>query len=261
MTLIIILSVGIAEINHETQSKILKVLQDNEFQRVGGEQPIKTNIRIISATNMDRMKEISESRFRPGLFYRLNIVTLNLPPLRQRKGDILLLTYFFHKKFSMEHTRKIKEIHPLAIKRLTEYSWPGNIRELENTIGHSVLMSNSSIITTEDLMIPINPSRGTLDYRSIKIPVGGINLEEVEKSLILQSLKMVDWVQKDAVSLLGISSRVLNYEIQRHEITHQNWKRYKELFSKLFLFLNLSKFTSKLLLQVLYNMTIHDYMI
>ena len=217
----------IAEINHETQSKILKVLQDNEFQRVGGEQPIKTDVRIISATNMDLMKEISESRFRPDLFYRLNVVTLNLPPLRQRKGDILLLTYFFQKKFSIEHNRKIKEIHPLAIKRLTEYSWPGNIRELENTIEHAVLMSDGSIITPEDLRLPLNPNQGTLDYRSIKIPAGGINLEEVEKNLILQSLKMVDWVQKDAAKLLDISERVLNYKITRFGITHSRWRRNK----------------------------------
>ncbi len=217
----------IGDMSLHTQAKVLRVLQEREFERLGGNKTIKVDVRIITATNKKLQEEIKEGRFREDLYYRVNVVTIKMPPLRERKGDILLLTYFFLKKFSGDLKKKIKEIHPLAIKTLTEYSWPGNIRELQNTIERAVLMADHNVIKPEDLQLPVKTGPLKWDHTVIQIPPGGIKLEEVEKGFVLQSLNMCNWIQKDAASLLGISSRVLNYKIQRHGITHQNWKRYK----------------------------------
>jgi len=217
----------IGDMSLATQAKVLRVLQEKEFQRVGGNKTIKVDVRIISATNKDLIHEIQEKRFRTDLYYRLNVVTVTLPPLRERRGDILLLTYFFLKKLTGDLKKKIKEIHPLAIKQLTEYSWPGNIRELENTIERAVLLADDGIIKPEDLHLPYQTDFAQWDYNAIRIPLKGIKLEEVERHLVLQSLKMCDWVQKDAAKLLGVSQRVLNYKVKRFGITHPRWKKYR----------------------------------
>lgn len=214
----------IGDMNLATQSKLLRVLQEKEFQRLGSNRTIKVDVRLISATNKDLMHEIEEGRFRADLFYRLNVVNIHIPPLRQRRGDIILLTYFFLKKICGDLKKKIKEIHPLAIKQLTEYSWPGNIRELENTIERAVLMADGDIISPEDLHLPCQIDIFKYDYSTIKIPPSGLDLEEVEKGLILQALKLCDWIQKDASKLLRVSVRVLNYKIKRFGITHPRWK-------------------------------------
>jgi DNA-binding NtrC family response regulator len=217
----------IGDMSLATQAKVLRVLQEKEFQPVGSSKIVKADVRIVSATNKDPIHEVEEGHFRADLFYRLNVVTINLPPLRQRKGDIILLAYFFQKKFSNALNRKAQEFHPLAIKSLTEYSWPGNIRELENAIERSVLMAAGTVISQDDLHLPLNLDLAKWDYKSIKIPAGGIKLEEFEKNLILQSLKICDWIRKDAAKLLGISGRVLNYKIQRFGIIHPRWRRNK----------------------------------
>ncbi|MFW6180553.1 MAG: sigma-54-dependent transcriptional regulator [Spirochaetota bacterium] len=214
----------IGDMSLATQAKLLRVLQEKEFQRVGSNQTIKVDVRIISATNKDLLHEIQEGRFRSDLFYRLNVVSINIPPLRERRGDILLLTYFFIKKFSGDLKKKVKELHPLAIRHLTEYSWPGNIRELENTIERAVLLADGEVITRDDLHLTYETGLSRWDPGSIRIPSAGISLEEVEKQLVLQALKMCDWVQKDAAKLLNVSERVLNYKIQRFGITHPRWK-------------------------------------
>ena len=215
----------ISEMPLGAQEKLLRIIQEKEFGRLGGERPIPIDVRVISATNKDLIREIELKRFRSDLFYRLNMITINLPPLRQRKGDILLLTYFFQKRYSEELNKNIREIHPLALKQLTEYTWPGNIRELENTIERAVLMAKVDVITPEDLRIPMNMNFEEWDYNSIKIPPSGIKLEELERKLLLQALKMTDWVKKDAAKLLGISERVLNHKIKRFKISHPRWIR------------------------------------
>ena len=194
---------------------------------MGSSKTIKVDIRIITATNKDLVKEIEEGNFREDLFYRLNVVNIYIPPLRVRKGDIILLTYFFLKKLCGDLKKRLKELHPLTIKHLTEYPWPGNTRELENTIERAVIMAEGDIIIPEDLGLPIKSEYMKSEQNSIKIPAGGIRLDEVEKELVLQALKVCDWVQKDAASLLGISTRVLNYKIKRFGITHQQWKKNK----------------------------------
>ncbi|MBA7612596.1 Regulatory protein AtoC [subsurface metagenome] len=217
----------VGDMSLTTQAKVLRVIEEKEFERVGSSKTIKVDIRIITATNKDLVKEIEEGNFREDLFYRLNVVNIYIPPLRVRKGDIILLTYFFLKKLCGDLKKRLKELHPLTIKHLTEYPWPGNTRELENTIERAVIMAEGDIIIPEDLGLPIKSEYMKSEQNSIKIPAGGIRLDEVEKELVLQALKVCDWVQKDAASLLGISTRVLNYKIKRFGITHQQWKKNK----------------------------------
>lgn len=217
----------IADMSLTTQAKVLRVIQEKTFERLGSNKTIKVDVRIIAASNKDLLSEIKEGRFREDLFYRLNVVTIYIPPLRERRGDILLLTYFFLKKFCGDLKKGLKEIHPIAIKYLTDYHWPGNIRELENAVERAVLLSNGDLIKVEDFGLPLQPEPAKVDQSVINIPAGGIKLEDVEKELILQALKMSDWVQKDAAALLGISTRVLNYKIKGFGITHPSWKKNK----------------------------------
>jgi DNA-binding NtrC family response regulator len=217
----------IADMSLTTQAKVLRVIQEKTFERLGSNKTIKVDVRIIAASNKDLLSEIKEGRFREDLFYRLNVVTIYIPPLRERRGDILLLTYFFLKKFCGDLKKGLKEIHPIAIKYLTDYHWPGNIRELENAVERAVLLSNGDLIKVEDFGLPLQPEPAKVYQSVINIPAGGIKLEDVEKELILQALKMSDWVQKDAAALLGISTRVLNYKIKGFGITHPSWKKNK----------------------------------
>ena len=217
----------VGAMSHSTQSKLLRIIKTGEFQRLGGKRTHKVDIRIIAATYKNLYKEIEEGRFREDLFYLLNAVTIHVPPLRERKGDILLLAFFFLKKFCNDMNKSLKELHPRTIKLLTEYTWPGNIRELQNAIERAVLMSEGMTIKPEDLGLPYKMEPVENIHNYIRIPPGGIRLDQVEKELILQALKISDWIQKDAADLLGVSSRVLNYKVKRFNITHPQWKRNK----------------------------------
>jgi DNA-binding NtrC family response regulator len=217
----------IGDMSLTTQAKLLRVLQEREFNRVGGMKTIKVDVRIIAATNKDLQYAMQQNQFREDLYYRLNVITIDIPPLRDRKGDVLLLTYFFLKKFCGDLKKKIKEIDPQAVKRLTDYSWPGNIRELENTIERAVLMAEGDIIRVEDLNLPGLNGINRLKRSGISVPADSINLEKMEKQVLLQALNRCDWVQKDAARLLGVSQRVLNYKIKRFSITHPKWKKFK----------------------------------
>ncbi len=216
----------VADVTLPTQAKLLRVLQEHEFERLGSNRTIKVDVRIIAATNKDLEKEIAEGRFREDLYYRLNVVTIKIPPLRERKGDVELLSEFFLQRFSQPLSKKIGKIDPAAMRLLKGYRWPGNIRELENTIERAVLMAETDVITPDDLSLPfkpeVRPSRA-----SVRIPAGGLRWEEMEKDFLLQALSMSGWVQKEAARLLGLSTRVLNYKIRHFGITHPTWKQNK----------------------------------
>ena len=217
----------VGDMSLTTQAKVLRVLQEREFERVGSSKTISVDVRVIAATNKDLIKEIEKERFRDDLYYRLNVVTIYVPPLRERRGDIILLAFFFLKKFCRDLKKPLLELHPRAIKMLTEYPWPGNIRELQNCIERAVLLCEGQTIRPDDLGLNFKMERMENEHSYIRLPPGGIRLEEVERELIMQALTMCDWVQKDAAEMLGISSRVLNYKIQRFKITHPTWKRNK----------------------------------
>jgi DNA-binding NtrC family response regulator len=161
---------------------------------------------------------VASGQFREDLYYRLNVVSVEMPPLRERKEDILPLAMFFVKKFSGELKKKLDGLDPEAQKMLMRYNWPGNIRELENSIERAILMTESQFIGSDDLRlgeIVSTAANGVREASSlVKIPPAGIPLEEIERSALMEALKMSNWVQKDAAELLGISPRVMNYKIK-----------------------------------------------
>ncbi len=214
----------IADVTLPTQAKLLRVLQEHEFERLGSNRTIKVDVRIIAATNKDLAAEIEEGRFREDLYYRLNVVTIQIPPLRERKGDIEILAEYFLHKFSQALNKKIRAIDAAAMRLLTGYRWPGNIRELENTMERAVLMAETDRITAEDLSLPFKPEMKP-GQQVVRIPAGGMNWDDMEKDVVLQALGMANWVQKEAARLLGISTRSLNYKVKQFGITHPTWKQ------------------------------------
>ncbi|MGO9411560.1 MAG: sigma-54-dependent transcriptional regulator [Spirochaetia bacterium] len=214
----------IADVTLPTQAKLLRVLQEHEFERLGSNRTIKVDVRIISATNKDLENEIEEGRFREDLYYRLNVVTIKIPPLREREGDVELLSEFFLHKFAQTLNKKIRKIDTAAMRLLKGYHWPGNIRELENTMERAVLMADTETITPDDLSLPFKPEH-RLNKNALRIPVGGLKWEEMEKDLLIQALSMSGWVQKEAAKFLGLSTRVLNYKVKHFGITHPSWKQ------------------------------------
>src|SRR3954470_20598326 len=206
----------IGDMSANTQAKILRVLQEHEFERLGGTRTIKVDVRLIAATNRDLPSMVEAGTFREDLYYRLNVVTIEMPPLRERKDDIAALANFFIRRFAGELKKKTQGFEPDAIKLLMRYHWPGNIRELENAIERAMLLAERSHISVEDLRLgDTSTTSGQRDASSIvKIPPTGIPLEEVERLALIEALKMSNWVQKDAAELLAISPRVMNYKIK-----------------------------------------------
>jgi DNA-binding NtrC family response regulator len=208
-----------------TQAKVLRVIQEKEFERLGSNESVKSDVRIISATNRDLMQRMQQGLFREDLYYRLNVVAIRLPPLRERDGDIALLIHFFLKKYAGQMNKKIRGIEAAAMRKLSRYHWPGNIRELENAMERAVLLAEDETITTEDLNLFFADENASGVDETVKLPAGGIRLEAAERDLIVQALQRCGWVQKDAAELLGVSSRALNYKIKRFGITHSGWKQ------------------------------------
>jgi Nif-specific regulatory protein len=206
----------IGDMSANTQAKILRVLQEHEFERLGGTRTLKVDVRLIAATNRDLPTMVDAGAFREDLYYRLNVVTIEMPPLRERKEDISALANFFIRRFSGELKKKIDGLSPDALKLLMRYHWPGNIRELENAIERAMLLADGQHIATDDLRLGDTGSHGApRDNASIvKIPPTGIPLEEIERMALVEALKMSNWVQKDAAELLAISPRVMNYKIK-----------------------------------------------
>jgi transcriptional regulator with GAF, ATPase, and Fis domain len=199
-----------------TQAKILRVLQEHEFERLGGTRTIKVDVRLIAATNRELTTMVEAGQFREDLYYRLNVVTMEMPPLRERKDDVAALANFFIRRFAGELKKKIQGLETDALKLLMRYQWPGNIRELENAIERAVLLAEGTHIQVDDLRLgDSGPSGSPRDGASVvKIPPTGIALEEVERIALIEALKMSNWVQKDAAELLQISPRVMNYKIK-----------------------------------------------
>ena len=206
----------IGDMSANTQAKILRVLQEHEFERLGGTRTMKVDVRLIAATNRDLTAMVESGAFREDLYYRLNVVTIEMPPLRERKEDVAALAGFFIKRFSGDLKTKIDMLEPDALKLLMRYHWPGNIRELENTIERAMLLADGTHITAEDLRLGDTGALGSQGGGAsiIKIPPTGIPLEDIERLALIEALKMSNWVQKDAAELLAISPRVMNYKIK-----------------------------------------------
>jgi two-component system response regulator PilR (NtrC family) len=208
----------IGNINLETQAKLLRVIQEKEFMRLGSVETVKVDVRIIAATNADLHKLMAEQRFREDLYYRLNVITIQLPPLRRRREDIPLLTQHFLAKYSEENKRKVREVTADAMRILMDHAWPGNVRELENTIERAVVLCTGDRITPELLPDYLRyPTR--TDQPAMVVPADGISLKDAvsnyERTMILQSLELANGVQKRAAELLQVKPSTLNEMMKR----------------------------------------------
>lgn len=222
----------IGDMQLSTQAKILRVLQDQTFTRLGGNRTINVDVRVIAATNKDLWREIEMGNFRADLYYRLNVVTLHIPPLRKRVEDIPLIADFFRRKFAREIRKKTRGFSAETLELLRNHSWPGNIRELKNLIERAVLVvEEGQEIQPKDLSMSGKDyfAAGGKERRRSSdgelLALDTLHLEIIEKEAILKALELRNWVQKDAASLLGISPRALNYKINFHSITHSTWKK------------------------------------
>ena len=191
------------------------MLQEHEFERLGGTRTIRVDVRLITATNRNLAHMVANGQFREDLYYRLNVVSIEMPPLRERKEDIPELAQFFIKKYAAELKKKVEGVTPDAQKLLLRYNFPGNIRELENTIERAALLADSRFIEADELRLGEAASSGDGSGAAVvKLPPTGIALEEIERQALVEALRMSNWVQKDAAELLHISPRVMNYKIK-----------------------------------------------
>ncbi len=210
----------IGDMSPSTQAKVLRVLQEQEFERLGSSgRSVKVDVRVVAATNKDLRGEVNEGRFRQDLFFRLNVVNLHIPSLRERRDDILPLARFFLNRYSVDFKKKVTGFSPEAIEKMRSYTWPGNVRELQNAIERAVLLCDGEIIDPSNLTMDARPEGQAMAV------VDTLNLEELERGAITRSLHATRGVQKEAAELLGISPRVLNYKIQ---ILKLDWKSFRK---------------------------------
>ena len=202
----------IGEISAATQVKLLRVLQERAFERVGGNETIKVDVRLIAATNKDLLTEVRERRFREDLYYRLNVVHIDMPPLRLRGSDVVVLGEHFLRRFARENHRQIDGLSPSARAKIMAYGWPGNVRELENAMERAIVFSDGETIEPEAL--PFEAVPATFD--SIRIP--GTTLAEIEKFAILTTLEAVDGSTTKAAEVLDISVRTIQYRLHEYGV-------------------------------------------
>ena len=207
-------------VNLQVQAKLLRVLQEREIERLGGSQTIKCDVRIVAATSADLESMIEDGSFRRDLYYRLNVIPIKLPPLRARREDIPHLVRYFVAKYSAEMGFDEQQVSHVAIKRLMAHDWPGNVRELENTIERAVVMSRGrGEILPTDLPAEVGGSQIPDLLNQIRIPEGGINLEDVlasvERELLRQSLHMARGNQSHAAELLGLKRTTFLDKLKR----------------------------------------------
>jgi DNA-binding NtrC family response regulator len=215
----------VGDMSPATQAKLLRVLQDQEFQRLGGTRVLRTDARLVSATNQDLAVRMREGSFREDLFFRLNVIRIHLPPLRERPDDLVALAHHFLQRFAREVGRPVRGFTDEALARIRSHAWPGNVRELHNTLERGVLLAEGARIDAADLALPSRSEEALRGDWRPELSAGGMCLREVERELVLEALRRSDFLQKDAAKLLGVSRRKLNYMIRRMGITHPSWRR------------------------------------
>jgi DNA-binding NtrC family response regulator len=213
----------IGELDVSLQAKLLRALQERQIRRVGGTRELNIDVRVVAATNRDLLKMSQDGRFREDLYYRLNVLSIELPPLRERQSDIPILIDFFIRKHMKNSSQKIKGLTPDARKALLVYSYPGNVRQLESAIERAILLAEGDMITLDDL-----PPEMQSDERAgvavgagdsnFKLPSNGVNFEEVERNLILQAMDRTDYNITKAAKLLGLTFRTLQYRLEKFGI-------------------------------------------
>ena len=212
----------IGELSQDMQVKLLRVLQERCFERVGGTEAVEVDIRIVAATNRDLVKAVAEGIFREDLFYRLNVVSIHLPPLRERREDIPFLAAHFLDKFAKENAREMKGFSPSAMDYLSAYEWPGNVRQLENVIERCVVLSSGDTVNAEDLPPEIKDEesqfKSAVDLLPTKLDLSD-TLEKIEGAVIRRALVRADFVQVKAAELLNVSKSLLQYKLKKYNIS------------------------------------------
>jgi len=200
----------VSEIPMPLQVKLLRFLQERAFERVGGNETIRVDVRIVAATNKDLGERVKEGKFREDLFYRLNVVALEVPPLRNRRSDIPLLAEYFMRKHVLDNGFEPKRFTDAAVRALLEYAWPGNVRELENAVERAVVLASSDVIDVEQLPMLARSTQAD----SIRVLVPGVTLAELERAAIIQALDAAQGSTAKAAELLGISQRKIQYRLK-----------------------------------------------
>ncbi|MBN2498373.1 MAG: sigma-54-dependent Fis family transcriptional regulator [Deltaproteobacteria bacterium] len=201
----------VAEMNASIQVKLLRVLQEGEFERLGSSVPIRVDIRLVAATNRDLKAEVQQGRFREDLFYRLNVINVEVPPLRDRGGDVPLLANFFLRRYAAKNEKAVETISARAMDALSRHGWPGNVRELENVIERAVVLSRDAVIDLDDLPDAISGQASrdaAVDGRGVYLPVG-TSLDEAERILLAETLKATGGDKNLAAKILGVATRTI----------------------------------------------------
>jgi two-component system, NtrC family, response regulator AtoC len=198
------------------QAKLLRFLEEKTFKRVGGSVDIHVDVRVVSATNRNLRDEVKDGRFREDLFYRLNVLPINLPPLRERADDIPRLVTFYVDAYSKEFKKRVRAVAPDVMRHLQEYSWPGNIRELRNAVERAMLLAEGDTLQTEDFAVA---QAGAVRLgEKVELPADGINLDELERSLVVQALERTIWNQTKAAALLGLNRDQIRYRVDKFQL-------------------------------------------
>jgi two-component system, NtrC family, response regulator AtoC len=206
----------IGEMVPALQAKLLRFLEERTFRRVGGSVDIHVDVRVIAATNRKLEEEVRQRRFREDLYYRLNVLPIALPALRERAKDIPLLLDYYVDSFNTEFKKRVQGIAPDAIARLQTYGWPGNIRELRNAIERAMLLGEGKILTAADFSM-VTDGRGRLT-EGVELPANGIDLDQLERSLVVQALDRSGWNQTRAAALLGLNRDQIRYRIEKFKL-------------------------------------------
>jgi two-component system response regulator AtoC len=198
------------------QAKLLRFLEEKTFKRVGGSVDIKVDVRVVAATNRNLQEEVRQGRFREDLFYRLNVLPIALPPLRERADDIPRLVTFYVDLYNTEFKKKIRGVTPEAMEWIQKHPWPGNIRELRNAVERAMLLSEGQLLDVADFS-----GGGAVAMHlggSVDLPAGGLNLEELERSLVVQALERTGWNQTKAAALLGLNRDQIRYRVEKFQL-------------------------------------------
>jgi two-component system response regulator HydG len=215
----------VGDLSNATQAKLLRVLQDQEFHRLGGTHTLRTDARIVTATNGDLEARVRSGAFREDLYFRLNVIRIHLPPLRERDDDVVDLAHHFLAELATALGRPVRGFTEAALTRIRTHDWPGNVRELCNSIERAILMTEGPRIDAADLSFGHRRAEPGEEGWQPALPPPGWTLRDVERALVVEALRRTGYVQKEACKLLGVSRRKLNYMIQRMGITHESWRR------------------------------------
>jgi DNA-binding NtrC family response regulator len=208
----------IAELDVGMQAKLLRALQERKIRRVGGTHEIAVDVRVVAATNRDLRAMVEDGRFRDDLYYRINVLSVDVPPLRERREDIPVLIDYFLKKHTRNTSRLVKGLTSETNRMMNDYGWPGNVRQLESAIERAILLCEGDMITPEDLPSEVQHETKGTSPGAFKLPPEGISFEQVEKNLILQAMEQTDYNITKAAKLLGMTFRTLQYRLEKFGI-------------------------------------------